>query len=216
MSVQLPNGSTVYVASGYGSVKSMTAISNANPAVATLEASHGVIVGDIVEVTSGWSRLTDKIVRASVIATNDVSLEGINAVSTTVYPAGTGIGSVREISGWTQLTQILSSASNGGEQQFLDYQFLEADAKVRIPTYKNPSGISFTIADDPSLAGYALLSTANDDRLKRAVKVLLAGGSLIYYNAYISLNKIPSLTVNELMAVEVTLSLLNEPVRYAS
>ena len=37
---------------------------------------------------------------------------------------------------------------------------------------------------------------------------------MIYYNAYISMNKTPSLSVNELMAVEVTLSLLAEVVRY--
>ncbi len=216
MSVSLPNGSTVYIASGYGAAKTMSALTNANPGVATLEASHGVIVGDYIEVTSGWSRLTDKIVRASVVSTNDVSLEGQNTTSTTIYPAGTGTGTVREISGWTQMTQILESSSSGGEQQFLEYQFLEADAQKRIPTFKSASGITFSVADDPDLAGYILASTANDDRAQRAVKIVLADGSILLYNAYISLNKTPSLTVNQLMAVQVTLSLLNEPVRYAS
>jgi hypothetical protein len=194
----------------------MSVLTNANPGVATLESSHGVIVGDYIEVTSGWSRLTDKIVRASVVATNDVTLEGQNTTSTVVYPAGTGIGTVREITGWTQVTQILESSSTGGEQQFLEYQFLEADAQKRIPTFKSASGLTFSIADDPDLAGYILASTANDDRAQRAVKIVLADGSILLYNAYISLNKTPSLTVNNLMAVQATLSLLNEPVRYAS
>lgn len=216
MSVSLPNGSLVAIASGYGAVKAMTAISNANPAVATLAASHGVIVGDIIEVTSGWSRLTDKIVRASVVATNDVSLEGIDTLLTSIYPAAGGTGSIREITGWTQLSQILESSTSGGEQNFTEYQFLEADAKKRIPTFKSPSGISLKVADDPLLAGYILASVANDDRLQRAVRITLPGGSLLFYNAYISLNKTPSLTVNEINAVEVTLSLLAEPVRYAS
>jgi Phage tail tube protein, TTP len=216
MAVSLPNGSTVFIASGYGAAKSMSVLTNANPGVATLESSHGVIVGDYIEVTSGWSRLTDKIVRASVVATNDVTLEGQNTTSTVVYPAGTGIGTVREITGWTQVTQILESSSTGGEQQFLEYQFLEADAQKRIPTFKSASGLTFSIADDPDLAGYILASTANDDRAQRAVKIVLADGSILLYNAYISLNKTPSLTVNNLMAVQATLSLLNEPVRYAS
>ena len=43
-----------------------------------------------------------------------------------------------------------------------------------------------------------------------------ASGALLFYNCYISLNKTPSLTVNELMACEVTLSMLAEPVRYSS
>lgn len=214
--VQLPNGSIVAMASGYGAVKAVSAISNANPGIATLEAAHGVLVGDFMEVTSGWGRLTDKIVRAGSLSTNDVGLEGINTVSTTVYPAGSGVGHVREITGWTQLAQILNSGSSGGEQQFLEYQFLEGDSQKRIPTTKSASGLEFSIADDPLLAGYILASTANDDRLPRAIRVTLPSGSILLYNAYVSLNKTPSLDVNQLMAVQATLSLLAEPVRYAS
>lgn len=214
MSISLPNGALVAIASGYGASVDMTALTNANPAVATLEASHGVVAGDFLEVTSGWSRLTNKIVKAGTVSTNDVPLLGIDSLLTSIYPAGGGIGSVRKISGWTQLSQILSSSSSGGEQQFLEYQFLEGDAQQRIPTFKSAAGLTFSVADDPTQPGYVLASTANDDRLPRAVRITLPGGSVILYNAYISLNKTPSLTVNELMAVEVTLSLLAEVVRY--
>jgi hypothetical protein len=216
MAVRVPNGSLVYMASGYGSAKTMSVLSNATEAVATLEASHGVVENDYIEVTSGWSRLNDKIVRADSVSTNDVTFEDINTSSTTIYPAGSGTGSVREISGWTQITQILSSSSTGGEQQFLEYQFLESDAQTRIPTVKTAGGLTFTVGDDPTLAGYIALETANDDRLKRAFRIILPSGAIILYNAYVSLNKTPSLTVNELMACEVTLSFLNEPVRYSA
>ena len=56
--------------------------------------------------------------------------------------------------------------------------------------------------------------TCFGESLARAVRVVLPNGAEILYNAYISLNKTPSLTVNEIMACEVTLSLLAEPVRY--
>lgn len=215
MAVQLPNGSLVAIASGYGSPVTVTAISNAAAGVATA-AAHGLSDGDIIEVTSGWSRLTDKVLRVDNSTTGTFELEGINTTSTSVYAPGGGAGSVREITGWTQLAQILTSASQGGEQQFLTYQFLEADAEKRIPTFKSAAGITFSIAYDPDLPGYQLVQAANDDRQQRAVRITLADGSLLYYNAYISLGTIPSLDVNQLMAVEVTLSLLNEPVRYAS
>lgn len=214
MSVALPNGSLVAIASGYGVIKNMTAITNAKPAVATLEATHGVLLGEFIEVTSAWSRLTDKVVRAGTVTTNDVILEGIDTTLTSIYPAAGGAGRVREITGWTQLSQIVESSSNGGEQQFLEYQFLEADAMKRIPTTKNPSGIAFQVADDDSLPGYILACEANDDRLPRAVRVTLPDSSIILYNCFITVNKTPTLTVNELMAVEVTLSLKAEVVRY--
>lgn len=215
MAVQVPNGSLVHFASGYGSTLTVSAITNANPGNATSTA-HGLVNGDFIEVTSGWSRLTGKIVRVSNVTANAFDLEGIDTTSTSVYPAGGGTGSVRKITGWTQLAQILSSSSSGGEQQFLEYQFLESDAQKRIPTFKSASGLTFSVGDDATLAGYTLVATANDDRLPRACRITLPSAAKILYNAYVSLNKTPSLSVNELMASEVTLSLLNEPVRYAS
>lgn len=214
--VQLPNGSIVSIAASYGETFTVSDISNAAIGVATMVETHGIQEGDIIEITSGWSRLTDKIVRIGTVDTNDAQLEGIDTSSLSIYPAGSGGGSAREILTWTQLQQIIESSTDGGEQQFLTYQFLEADAQKRIPTVKNPSGMTFQIADDPTLAGFILASAANDDRLPRAIRITLPSGAFIFYNAYITLNKIPRLTVNELMAVEVTLSLLSEPTRYAS
>jgi hypothetical protein len=215
MAVSLPNGSLVAIGSAYGAAKTISALTNASPAVATSTA-HGFTEGDIVVLTSGWSRLNGKTVRVGTVPTADTfQLEDIDTSSTTLYPAGSGVGTAKEVTTFTQLSQILSSATNGGEQQFLEYQFLEADAQTRIPTFKSAAGLTFSIADDPTLAGYIAAAAANDDREARALRVSLANGSFIYYNAFVSLNKTPSLTVNELMAVEVTLSFLNEPVRYA-
>lgn len=216
MAVSLPNGAIVALASGFGAIIAMSALTNANPAHATLAGAHGIVQGDILEVKSGWSRLNEKVIRAGEVDANDVVFEGMNTSLTSIYPAGGGAGSVRKITGWTQMSQILSSSSSGGEQQFLEYQFLEGDAQKRIPTTKSAAGLTFSVADDPTLAGYILASEANDDRLPRAVLITLPSGAKILYNAYISLNKTPSLTVNEIMAVEVTLSLLAEPVRYAA
>lgn len=214
MSISLPNGALVAIANAYTAPANITALSNANPGIAT--ATNTLVAGDLVEITSGWSRLTNKIVRALAPSASAFSLDGYDTTLTSVYPAGSGTGSFRKISGWTQLAQILSSSSSGGEQQFLEYQLLEGDAQKRIPTVKSAAGLTFSVADDPTLAGYILASAANDDRLPRAVRVTLPSGAVILYNAYVSLNKTPSLTVNEIMAVEVTLSLLAEPVRYAS
>lgn len=213
MSVSLPNGAVIAIANGYGSPLVVSALTNANPAVATSTA-HGLANGDFVEVTSGWSRLTNKVCRVSGVTANNFNLEGIDTSLISIYPAGTGVGTVRKITGYTQLSQILSSASNGGEQQFLEYQFLESDAQKRIPTFKSASGLTFSVADDATQPGYLVAAAANDDRLQRALKITLPSAAILSYNAFISVNKTPSLSVNELMAVEMTASLLAEPVRY--
>lgn len=215
MSISLPNGALVAIASGYtAATATFTSVSNAAPPAVLV--TNTFTTGDFVEVTSGWSRLTGKIVRLSVASGTGFSLEGIDTTLTTIYPALGGVGTARKVSGWTQLSQILSSSSSGNEQQFLEYQLLEGDAQKRIPTVKSAAGMTFSVADDPALAGYILASAANDDRLPRAVRITLPSGAVIVYNAYISMSKVPTLTINEIMAVEVTLSLLAEPVRYVS
>jgi hypothetical protein len=216
MAVQLPNGATIAIGSTYGATKALSAFSNANPGVATLEASHGIVVGDIFEITSGWSRANGNVYRASAVATNDVTVEGLNTSSTTTFPAGSGTGTIREVTAWTQITQILDTGTSGGEQQFVTYSFLEDSAEHQIPTVKSPVVFNLTVGDDASLAHYAVLAAADADRLQRVMRVVLPGGSPIYFSAYVTLQKTPTLTKNEVMGLKVTLSLINEVTRYAS
>ncbi|MCY1388627.1 Phage tail tube protein, TTP [compost metagenome] len=215
MSVSLPNGAVVAVASAYAAAKTITAISNANPAVATSTA-HGFTDGDLVEITSGWSRLNSRVVRVANSDTNSFELEGIDTTSTNLYPTGGGAGSAREITTWQQITQVLEFTTSGGEQQFVTYSFLEEDVEHQIPTVKSASSFQMTIGDDASLPWYALLSAANDDRVPRAVRVTLPSGSLITYCGYITLNKTPTMTKNEIMGLQSTVSLTSEPMRYVA
>lgn len=216
MAFSLPNGATIAIGSVYGATKALSAFSNANPGVATLEASHGIAVGDIFEVTSGWSRANGNVYRASVVATNDVSVEGLNTSSTTMFPAGSGTGTVREVTGWQQITQVLELASSGGDQQFVTYSPLEDDAEHQIPTVKSPVSIKMKIGDDATLPHYAVLAAADADRQQRVIRILLPSGSPIYFSAYVTLQKTPTLTKNEVMGLEVTLSLINQVTRYTS
>lgn len=216
LTIRIPNGSTIAFASGYNAADTVTVVTNANPAVATTSVAHGVTTGEFLEVTSGWTRLTGRILRAAAAAGSSITYEGYDAISTTTHPSGSGVGSFRSITGWTQATQILGVASNGGEQQFVTYQPLESDAEFRIPTVQSAYGLTLTIGDDPSLSGYILLKAAGEDRLVRACRLTLPDSSLILYNAYVSFRETPSLNVNQVMTVECTLSLLGKPIRYSS
>lgn len=201
------------MASGYTASFAMSAITNDAAPVGTIAAGHGLVVGDYVEVKSGWSRLTEKILKVTAVATNQVTFAGIDTSNVTIFPAGGGVGTIRKITGWTQIQQVLNTSSTGGEQQFTEYQFLEADSQRRLPTTKSAGGLTISVADDPTLPGFILASAANDDRLPRAERITLPSMKEILYNSYVSLNKTPSLTVNELMACEMTLSFLAEPTR---
>jgi hypothetical protein len=213
--VSLPNGATISLATGYGTSSQITAVSNANPAVATIGAGASIATGDIMVIKSGWSRLNDRVIRAAA-GGSAVTLEGFDATDVSKFPVGTGLGSLVEVTGWQQITQILDTNSSGGEQQFVTYSFLEDDAEHQIPTVKSPMVYKFTIADDATLPHYAVLDRADVARTPQAVRLLLPTGSVVYWNAYVTLSRTPTLTKNQVMGLEVTMSLVSEVTRYVS
>ena len=215
MSVSLPNGSIISIASTYAASKTVTVATNANPCVMT-STTHGFTDADILEVRSGWSQLDQRILRLDAPATDTFALEGFNSTDTAKYPAGGGIGSVRKITAWTQITQILESTSQGGEQQFANYGFLEDSKERQLPTVKTAESIVLSIGDDQTLPWYDIMVAADEDRLPRAIRVRLPSGATIYYNAYVTINKTPTLTRNEIMRLSATLSFVADTTRYSS
>ena len=213
MSISLPNGATLKLATVYGAAISTTAASNASPAVLTA-AAHGLANGDLIEVTSGWSRINNRIFRVSLSAAGTFALEGLDSTNTATYTPGGGVGSVRKITTLTQITQVLESTSSGGEMGFTEVSFLENDFSTQLPTQASAQSIAISIADDPTLAGFIAVKAAAETRSPRALVVTLPNNSVILYNGIVSLDETPSLTKNSIMAVKSTFSLQGRPVRY--
>lgn len=204
----------------YGTTKNMTAVTNATEAVATLEASHGVVVGDYLELTSGWPRLNGRIVRAKTVVTNDVTLEGINTVSTLRFPAGLGTGSVRKITpatGLINLSQVKIIATSGGEMGFEDMTQVDDVMAKEAPTLPSPTRLTLTYFDDPTLAWYAVLLAAADATTPLAFRIRFPAGAMILINAYVGLSRLPQFESGG-MAIKgtVTLSVVADITRYAS
>lgn len=215
MAARLPDGATVSLSTTYGSPLTVSAITNANPAVATSTA-HGLANGDLVEVTSGWSNLNGRIMRVASAAANTFALEGLDATSTTLYPAGSGAGSVRKITAFQQITQIMGFTTSGGDLQFVNFSFLEQNFETQLPTIFSAQSISIDIADDATLAGYIALKAAADIRATRAIRLIMPDASNVNYNGIVSLNETPTVTKGAVMTVKAALSLTNRPVRYAT
>lgn len=216
MSKTLATRSLFHIAKTYASSVTMSAITNAAEAVATLSPGHGVTVGDYLEVTSGWGHLNGRIVRAKAVATNDVTLEGMNTSSTSRFPSGTGIGSVRRITAWDQISQVKDVSPSGGEQQFADATSIEDDVEVKMPTIKSARTLSLEVWDDPNLAWYATVSAADEAVVPTGLKILLSNGSVIVANAYWSLMREPAIRKNEVLATSISLSYAAQSMRYAS
>jgi hypothetical protein len=216
MSKTLSTRSLFAIAKTYGAVVTMSAITNAAEAVATLGAGHSVIVGDFLEVTSGWGQLNNKLVRVKTVATNDITFEGMDTSSTTKYPAGTGTGSIRRVTAWENITQVKDISSSGGDQQFTDGTSIDDDVEVKIPTIRSATTMDLTVYDDPSLAWYATVSAASDSSTPAGLRITTPSGSKIVANAYWSLSRVPQFATNAVLTGKISMTYAAQPVRYAS
>jgi len=215
MSVFLPNGSTVSIASAYATPVAITAITNATEASVSA-VGHGLAIGDYVEITSGWARLNNRVVRVKSVVADSFVLESVDTLNTARFMVGAGTGSVRKVLAWTPISQVTDSSKAGGEQQNVTYSFLEEVDEHQLPTTKSALSFTLTLADDPELAHNGVLLTADDEKTPRAVRVNLSSGGVIVYNAFVSFDNVPTLAKNAVMAVTAVFAVVAKFIRYAA
>ena len=216
MAITLTTGSTLSVAKTYAASLNFTAASNAANCVLTVSGST-IVAGDYVEVNSGWGLLDKRLVRAGAgTSATSIVLEGIDTTDTTKYPAGAGVGSIRKVSTWTQITQVRSISASGGQQQYADVTSLVDQVTRQIPTVRGAVEMTVDVFDDPSLSWYADVMKADDSRSPVAMLLTFPNGSKTVANAYWSLMRVPTMAQNEALMTQISLSYAAEPVRYAT
>jgi hypothetical protein len=216
MAIILAVGTTVSIGT-LAAVKTMSAITNAAEAVATLEASHGVVENDMLFIaSSGWQRLAYRVVRADSVATNDVTLEDIDTSSTTYYPAGTGAGTIQEVSSFTEITQLTRDLQiSGGEQQFADTTTLSDVVDQEVPTRRSPYRVRLPIFFDASLAWVATVRNAAAATTVLPVRFVYPNGNKLYAAAYWSYQDFPTIE-GETLRGSVDLAIRGTPTIYSA
>lgn len=215
MAYFFPEGSKFYFSQTFASPKTVTALSNASPAVAT-SVAHGYTDGDELLLTSGWEDATDTVYKADQLTADTFSLLGLNATDTNFYAPGTGTGSASKISGWTEIPQVLTIATNGGDARFTTINPIARRNSINVPTGFNPTTINLTLGHDPSNANYQTMLDISRALSKVAFKMVLSGGAVTYGYGYMSVSEAPSLNVNQANQVSAALTLLGRAMSYAN
>lgn len=215
MAVALPNGIVLAIASAFAApTVAATVVSNASECVVTV--TNTLVVGDYVEFTSGWAEANNRVFRIKIASGSSVTLEGFDTSSTTRFPAGSGLGTLKKINTWTQISQIINATSSGGDPQYLTYSFLEQNFDSQIPTTTSAQTIALEIADDPTLAGYIAVRTAALARTNYPLRATLPAGGFLLYNGIWAFDETPSMSKGNLMSVKSSIALQGRPVRYAT
>jgi hypothetical protein len=215
MSYSFPEGSKFYFSKTFGAAKSVTALSNANPAIAT-SAAHGLTDGNEVLLTSGWEDATDTVYKIDQLTADTFSLLGLNAENLNFFSAGGGVGDAKLVSAWTEIPQVLTIATQGGDARFTTIQPIARRNAINVPTGFNPTSINLTLGHDPANANYQTMLDISRTLQAVAFKMVLSGGAVTYGYGYMSVSEAPQLNVNQANQVAAALTLLGRSISYSS
>jgi hypothetical protein len=216
MSSSFPNGTVFSLYTTLAAADVITAISNANPGVASSTA-HGMSDGGIALLSVASARLNNRVVRVAGSVANAWNLEGIDTTSVIKYPTGFGVGSSQLATAPAAISQVTDAQTAGGEQQFYTWQYLESGSQLQRPTFRNAKSLTLVMDWDPDLAWHSALLNASDDGTVLPLLATLPNGNKLYWGMYVSFDGEPSFTINENMKTTAVFALANPlSTRYAS
>lgn len=213
MAYFFPEGSKFYFSRTFQTAKSVTAVTNASPAVATSTA-HGFVDGDEVLLTSGWEDATDTVFRVDQQTVDTFQLLGLNTTDINFYPPGSGLGEARRISTWVEIPQVLNVATNGGDARFTTISPIAKRNDINVPTGFNAMSLNLTLGHDPANLNYQQMVDVSRTLSPVAFKMVLSGGALGYGYGYMSVSEAPQLNRNQANQVAAALTFLGRFISY--
>jgi len=213
MSYFLPEGSKIYVSTGFAAAKTVTIASNADPALLT-SAAHGYVDGDELLFTSGWEDADATIWRGDQQTADTLQLLGLDSTDTTWFPAGSGIGTLQKVTGWLELAQWLDIQTNGGDGRTVSIEPISRRNAISMPAGFNPTDITLTFGHDQALTSQQALIDASRGLQKRAFKAVIAGGMTGYFYGNVSMSEMPAIQRGQVLKVSCKVNVLGRFISY--
>lgn len=196
MAYTFPPGTKVFYSNTLAAAKTVTAVTNASPAVATAVA-HGYADLDPVLFSSGWADASDTVFEVDQLTVDTFGLTGLNALDTNVYAATTGTGTTKKLSGWVEIPQILSIQGNGGGIKYGTISPIGARQDTKQPVGFEAVGIDLKLGYDATNATIQAMQALTRVFSKVAIKLVLPGGGRVYGYGNLACSEMPEIGSKE-------------------
>lgn len=205
-------GVSVAMQSAIAAADTVTAITKANPGVATATA-HGLSNGAFVRMdVLGMHQVDERVFRVANIAANTFELEGEDTSSYDTFSSG----SAYELTFGTTISSFTSIQGNGGDFNFVDTSTIHQLVRSQIPGQANPISYNFDSVWDPADAGLAALLAASKLKAKRAFRFTFSNGKIMLFSGYVGATLIPVGSSGELVKTPIVITSEGVPTYYAS
>jgi hypothetical protein len=192
MSYFFPQGTKVFYSNTLASPRTVTAVTNASPAVAT-SVAHGYTDLDPVLFASAWADSNDTVFEVDQLTADSFSLLGLNATDTNVYPTGSGAGTTKKISSWIEIPQTLSISATGGGIKYGTIDPLGSRQSSKQPIGFEAAGLDIKIGYDPTNVVITGMQSLTRVFGKVAVKLLIPGGGRVYGYGNLACSEFPEI-----------------------
>lgn len=214
MAYSTPVGSSFYISQTFAAAKTITAASNADPAVLT-SVAHGYSDGDEVLFSSGWELANNTVFKVDQLTADTFELEGLNSANTTNYAAAAGTGSTYKISSWMEIPQVIGISSSGGTARYVDVRPIKLLQGLKLPDGFEAATITFDVGFDPDLANWATLLDISRNGTLVAYKYV-KGTRSTYGYGYFQMAEQPNLAAGQADRVQATFAAQGRLISYAS
>ncbi len=196
-------GTVVYVQTALAAAKTITGITQANPAVVSSTA-HGYANGDVVKITGvvGMQEVNDRAFIVANVAANTFELKGVDSTGFTAYGSG---GSAYEAT-MSAIGEVRGIPSLGGtEPNEIDASHLLSIAEQKLAGLPKQSNVTFTVLFDLGTANHTTLIKANQDLQDRVFHLQQPGNFNLTLVAQVGGFNITAGDVNSIIEGSVSL-----------
>ena len=213
MSVRKWANVAVAMQSAAAATKTITAITKANPGVASATA-NGYSNGDYVLLSAaGMYQVDGRVVRVSAQATDAFSLEGVDTTTFDTFTSGTA----SKLTFGTNIITATSMSSSGGDFSFIDTTTIHTNVKSQIPGLANPMTYTFENLWDISDAGQIAMKAATDAQSQLAFRFTFGtGGPIMVFSGYVGYTGSPGGSAQDKVTSQAVITMFGRPTFYAS
>jgi len=190
------------IGSTFGSVKTITGISKANPAVVT-SVAHGFTNGDWVWLTTveGMTELHNRLVRVAGVTTDTFQVEGVDSTGFGTFTAG----SCKEVTAFVTAAEAADIQSSGGDARTVDTSVLLDDEDQEEFVSNAPVRYNITNQFAISSTAQALATSLSDTNAQAPFKITFKNLNIVTLAA--TINAPEALTINRGQVVTTPWSL---------
>lgn len=205
-------GVRVAMQSAIAAEKTITAITKANPGVAS-SVAHGYTNGDFLLLKAqGMTEVNNRIIRAAGVATDTFQLEGENSADFNAFASGTA----EKITFGTTFSTLANVSASGGDFDLVDTTTIHDTEKTNEPGLASAMSFNFESQWDLSDAGLQAAIAASKTKAKLGFLFTFQNGFKMAFYGYVGATGIPKGSSGQKAMTTVTITASGRPTYYTT